>query len=289
MASSITTVGFVIDGPLGSLLVTKLPRSAYHIQLCKVNPINEGDHKVPTISLCRSPKEAAEGASIICFAICDLQQLEEAIVGALTGIADGTVIILNGLISPSYLVNLEQRIAGSHKDVMLIDIYASINKHSELKLLASGNDKALEKARPILSALCNGWVVADGVLGTASKIQMVDKLLLGIQIAAAAEAMALGASAGLNTWDLYEIIINAAGNSYAFETRVPQMLENNDVSEMQMFTIENMIQVMDFILGEARKLLFPLPLSAIAHQYFHTGSSCGFSALPDASIAKVFL
>jgi hypothetical protein len=43
---------------------------------------------------------------------------------------------------------------------------------------------------------------------------MVNQLLAGVHIATAAEAMALGARAGLNTRQLYDIISKAAGSSW---------------------------------------------------------------------------
>lgn len=51
------------------------------------------------------------------------------------------------------------------------------------------------------------------VLRKCSKLRMVDDLLFGVHLAAAAESMALGACAGLETQILYDIISNAAGSS----------------------------------------------------------------------------
>jgi 3-hydroxyisobutyrate dehydrogenase-like beta-hydroxyacid dehydrogenase len=54
---------------------------------------------------------------------------------------------------------------------------------------------------------------------------MINQLLAGVHIGAAAEAMAFGAKLGLNTQHQYEIIKNAAGGSWMFENRVPAMLK----------------------------------------------------------------
>jgi 3-hydroxyisobutyrate dehydrogenase-like beta-hydroxyacid dehydrogenase len=54
---------------------------------------------------------------------------------------------------------------------------------------------------------------------------MINQLLAGVHIGAAAEAMAFGAKLGLDTQHLYEIIKNAAGGSWMFENRVPAMLK----------------------------------------------------------------
>lgn len=63
-----------------------------------------------------------------------------------------------------------------------------------------------------------------GGVGAASYVKLVNQLLAGVHIAAAAEAMAFGAKLGLDTRHLYEIIKNAAGGSWMFENRVPAML-----------------------------------------------------------------
>lgn len=47
-----------------------------------------------------------------------------------------------------------------------------------------------------------------------SEVKLVNDLLFGIHLATAAEAMALGARAGLNTRTLFDIISNAAGSSW---------------------------------------------------------------------------
>lgn len=62
------------------------------------------------------------------------------------------------------------------------------------------------KAAPVLTSSLRG------VRGSA--VKMVNQLLAGVHIAAAAEAMALGARADLDTRVVYDIISHAAGNSW---------------------------------------------------------------------------
>ncbi len=56
-------------------------------------------------------------------------------------------------------------------------------------------------------------------------MKLINQLLAGIHITAAAEAMAFGAKLGLDTKLLYEIIKTAAGGSWMFENRAPAMLD----------------------------------------------------------------
>jgi 3-hydroxyisobutyrate dehydrogenase-like beta-hydroxyacid dehydrogenase len=47
-----------------------------------------------------------------------------------------------------------------------------------------------------------------------SKIKMVNELLEGIHFIASVEAISLGVKAGIHPWIIYDIISNAAGNSW---------------------------------------------------------------------------
>lgn len=57
-----------------------------------------------------------------------------------------------------------------------------------------------------------------------SKLRLVRQVMAGVHLAAAAEAMSLGAKVGLDTKQLFEIISTAAGSSWMFKDAAPQML-----------------------------------------------------------------
>ncbi|RVW52702.1 L-threonate dehydrogenase [Vitis vinifera] len=105
-------------------------------------------------------------------------------------------------------------------------------------------------------------------IGLMGKIKMVNGLLEGIHLVASAEAIALGVQAGIHPWIIYDIIANAAGNSWVFKNHVPQLLRGS-------------------ILDMAKSLPFPLPLLAVAHQQLISGSSYGHGH-NDATLVKVW-
>ncbi len=94
-------------------------------------------------------------------------------------------------------------------------------------MLTSGSPAALERGSQILPEMSEKLYIIPGGIGAASNVKMINQLLAGVHIAAAAEAMGLAARAGLNTREVYNIIVNAAGNSWMFENRVPHMLDND--------------------------------------------------------------
>ena len=60
--------------------------------------------------------------------------------------------------------------------------------------------------------------------GNGSKVKIINQLLAGVHIAAAAEAMALGLREGVDPAALYEVITHSAGNSWMFENRMAHVL-----------------------------------------------------------------
>jgi 3-hydroxyisobutyrate dehydrogenase len=72
----------------------------------------------------------------------------------------------------------------------------------------------------------------------SQKVKLVSQTMAGVHLAAAAEAMALGKKVGLDLEQLYEIISTAAGASWMFIDRTPQLLSGKWSSKK---TVDNVI------------------------------------------------
>jgi 3-hydroxyisobutyrate dehydrogenase len=106
-----------------------------------------------------------------------------------------------------------------------------------------------------------------------------------VHIAAACEAMALGIRAGVDPNVLYEVISNSAGSSWMFQNRVPHILAGDytPLSAVNIF-----VKDLGIVLDSAKKLTFPLPITATAHQMYLMAGAAGHGAEDDSSVVKVF-
>jgi hypothetical protein len=75
-------------------------------------------------------------------------------------------------------------------------------------------------AEPLLHAMAAKVYRLGDSAGAGSKVKIINQLLAGVHIAAAAEAMALGLREGVDPAALYEVITHSAGNSWMFENRM---------------------------------------------------------------------
>jgi len=121
--------------------------------------------------------------------------------------------------------------------------------------------------------------------GIGSTVKMVNQLLAGVHIAAAAEAIALGTRAGADPRVLFEVISKSAGRSWMFENRVPHMLAGDytPLSALDIF-----VKDLGIVLEAGQALRFPLPLAAAAHQLFLMGAAAGLGREDDSAVVKVF-
>lgn len=145
--------------------------------------------------------------------------------------ANATVLLCS-TVPPTYHEALTPRIAAAgRQDVLVVDspVSGGTKRAADgtLSIFASGAPEALQRADRVLRDMSEKLYIIPGGPGAGSKIKMVNQLLVGTHIAAASEAMGLAAKAGLNTREVYNIITNAAGNSWAYENRVPHMLDGD--------------------------------------------------------------
>ncbi len=121
--------------------------------------------------------------------------------------------------------------------------------------------------------------------GAGSTVKIVNQLLAGVHIAAAAEAMALGIRAGADPAALYEVITHSAGNSWMFENRMAHVLAG-DYTPLS--AVDIFVKDLGIVLDTARGRKFPLPLAATAHQMFLQASSAGHGREDDSAVIKIF-
>jgi len=85
-----------------------------------------------------------------------------------------------------------------------------------------GDAEACKKLEPVVKGFAD-MCLYFGPFGAASKVKLVNNLLVAIHIAATAEAMALGLKAGVDVDLMIKAIANGSGGSTQFGIRAPWM------------------------------------------------------------------
>lgn len=87
-----------------------------------------------------------------------------------------------------------------------------------------GDQRAAELVEPVIRGFTDACTYF-GAFGTASRVKLINNLLVAINIAATAEAMALGRKAGVDIDTMVKAISAGSGASTQFAIRAPWMAE----------------------------------------------------------------
>ena len=152
-------------------------------------------------------------------------------------------------------------------------------------MMTAGKPAAYQVAEPLLNVMAAKVYKLGSSAGAGSQVKIINQLLAGVHIAAAAEAMALGLREGVDAEALYEVITHSAGNSWMFENRMAHVLaaDYTPLSAVDIF-----VKDLGLVLDMARASMFPLPLSSTAHQMFMQASTAGFAKEDDSAVIKIF-
>lgn len=97
----------------------------------------------------------------------------------------------------------------------------------EMTVMASGSEAAFTRLKPVLDAVASNVYRISDTPGAGSTVKIIHQLLAGVHIAAAAEAMALAARAGIPLDVMYDVVTHAAGNSRMFENRMQHVVDGD--------------------------------------------------------------
>ncbi|KAH6673206.1 NAD binding domain of 6-phosphogluconate dehydrogenase-domain-containing protein [Halenospora varia] len=119
----------------------------------------------------------------------------------------------------------------------------------------------------------------------ARNLKLVEQVMSGVHLVASMESMILGAKVGLETKQLFEIISGAAGNSWMFTDRTPQLLSGKWTATK---TVDDVIAELKQSLEAAASIKYPLHLAATALQLLQLASLRGFGKEPDVAVSRIW-
>ena len=237
-----------------------------------------------------TPAKAAEGAAIIVAVVVNAAQTEAILFGdhgCAKAMPEDSVFISCATMAPEAAKSLAARLEATGRHYLDAPISGGAARAAEgaLTILASGSKTAFDCARPALDAMAAKLYELGDEAGTGAGFKMINQLLAGVHIAAAAEAISFAAKQGLDLRKVYEVIIAAAGNSWMFENRIPHVLEGDYAprSAVDIFTKD-----LGIVLDMARGEKFPVPMAGAALQLFLMTAASGMGRDDDASVARLY-
>lgn len=281
-------VGFVGLGLMGTPMAARLHRAGFPLTVYNRTRSKAEEFAAAAggaVRVGRRPAEVAAASRIVITMVADPAALREVALpsgGILEGAREGSVLIDMSTVDPETVRAVGA--AAAARGVGMLDAPATGGvtgaKEGTLTLMVGGESAVLEACRPVLQVLAR-TIVHLGPLGMGAAMKLVNNICSAGYFAVAAEALALGAKAGLDPARMVEVLLGGSGRSEVLVSRAPRILRGDFRPS---FRLKYAAKDVGLAVTMARLAGVPVPLTSLLHQLYQSAAAAGqaeqdFSAL----------
>ena len=269
-AQAATTVAFLGLGVMGFPMAGHLA-SAGHTVTVYNRTFSKSEAWVKEFGgrAARTPREAADGASIVFCCVGNDDDLRSVVLGddgALAGMAAKTVFVDHTTASAEVARELFQ-LAGQ-RGVGFVDAPVSGGQagavNGALTVMCGGQQEHFNAVEPLIHHFAQA-VMLLGESGSGQLCKMVNQICIAGLVQGLSEAIAFGQAAKLDMKQVLAVISKGAAQSWQMENRGTTMVDNKfDFG----FAVDWMRKDLGLVLSEARRNGARVPVTALVDQFY---------------------
>ena len=233
--------------------------------------------------------EITSHVSLLIVCVVDGIQTQEVLFGlngAVKHLKAGRAVMLCPTISPEDVEVCAHKLAAL--SVKTIDAPMSGGpvraREGRMSLMVACADDVFEQHQDLISTLSNQVFRISQQPGDGARTKLINNLLAGINLAGAAEVMALGERMGLNLTTTLNVIEQSSGQSWIGSDRMRRAIADDYEPRAHTTLLAKDTQL---AVSEAKKLDFKVSLGRVAACTFERALAHGLAGEDDASLFKL--
>jgi 3-hydroxyisobutyrate dehydrogenase-like beta-hydroxyacid dehydrogenase len=282
-------IGIIGVGLLGSAVASRLLRAKFQVKGYDTSPAQLRLLQARGLIAAGSLAEVAVDSDAVFTILPSLEAVETTILGrgglVETAPRDCTLIQMS-TISPELTRRLAAAALASglgFLDAPMSGTSAMVER-GDCAIFVAGDHSRAEACQPIFDVIAKRTHYV-GDAGMASLAKLATNLLVGLNTAALAEALVLGAKGGLSPSLLVEILKDSAGDSKMLDVRGPLMVSRRFDAQMK---IDLFLKDFKLMLEEGQRLGVSLPLTRVTQQLAAATAAAGRGDEDLAAIVTTF-
>jgi L-threonate 2-dehydrogenase len=283
-------VGLIGLGAMGQGVGANLLRAGFAVHGCDVRAEARETFARAGGTPHATAAQVGAACEVLVVLVVNAEQVEEVLFGAqgaATTMKRGSVVVVSATTSPSFVARLAERL-GDHR-LLLLDapLTGGVTGAAAgtLTLLTAGPDEAYAACGDVLAAISSKVFRFGSTPGLGAQVKVINQLLVGVHIAAAAEAMAFGMRQGVDAQLLHDALRSGAANSWALGDRGPRMFSGDARTQT---ALDIFVKDLRLVLDAAREVEFPVPLASAAHHLFSQAEAAGLGKADDSAVVRVY-
>lgn len=236
-----------------------------------------------------SAADAARDADVLVLMVVNAEQAEQVLfeAGALDALAPGGTVIVMSTCAPERIAAMAGRVEATGRGFVDAPVSGGVTGASSgtLTIMASATNGVFEKVRGVLKTMGSNLYHLGEKPGQGAAMKVVNQLLCGVHIAAAAEALAFAERSGIDPGQALEILSGSAAQSWMLKARGPRMVAYDGVVTS---AVDIFVKDLGLVLGAGTAARMGLPIAAAAHQQFLAASGMGVGGRDDSQVVEVY-
>lgn len=283
-------VGWLGLGAMGAPMAGCLARAGHSVVAYDIAPGRAGALAGDGVQAADSITAAVRDAGLAVIMVATPDQVDEVLFGpggAAGALADGAVVVIMATVGPEVVAEVAARLGRGGVTVVDAPVSGGVQRAAagDLLIMVSGADDAVGQARPLLDALARSAPLVGPVPGDGQRMKLVNQLLCGVHIAAAAEALAFAESLGLDPGECWRVLRDGAAASFMFEDRGQRMIAGEFREPRSALDI--FVKDMGLVSAAAEHAGAPAQLTAAARRLYEQGHEAGLGRLDDSALIEV--
>jgi 3-hydroxyisobutyrate dehydrogenase/putative dehydrogenase len=289
-------VGWIGLGAMGAPMAACLAHSGHSVTGYDIVPGRAAALAPDGVQPAETIAAALDGADAAVIMVATPDQLEQALFAphGVTGLAGpggplpaGTVVMIMATVGPAAVVSAAGRLAADGVAVVDAPVSGGVQRAAagDLLIMVSAPPGPIARIQPLLDALARSAPVVGSSPGDGQRMKLVNQLLCGVHIAAAAEALAFAEALGLEPADCWQVLREGAAASFMFEDRGARMVAGQFGQVRSALDI--FVKDMGLVNAAADEAGALVPLTAVARQLYARGHELGLGRLDDSAVIEV--
>jgi 3-hydroxyisobutyrate dehydrogenase len=282
-------IAFIGLGAMGSVMAENLVKQQMRVVGYDRRPEAMAALEAVGGSSAPSAAAAATGAGMLVLMVVNADQAEQVLFadGALAALAQGAIVVVMATCAPGRVADMAKRVEATGRRFVDAPVSGGVvgAKGGTLTIMAAAAPEVFAEAKPVLAALGSKLYHLGEKPGQGASMKVVNQLLCGVHIAAAAEGLALAERAGIDAGLALEILSGSAASSWMLKDRGPRM-----VSDVPTVTsaVDIFVKDLGLVLDAGLSARMGLPLAALSHQLFLAASGMGLGGADDSQAIAVY-
>ena len=279
-----TRVGWIGLGAMGFPMAGCVARAGFDVSAYDINPARAEALTTEGVKPAASINEAASGIMV-----ATPDQVESVLFGdepATAALTAGAAVVVMATVGPAPVKRWAERLARQQVDLVDAPVSGGAARAAagDLLIMVGGTQSAVDRAQPLLDAMARSAPHVGTAAGDGQKVKLVNQLLCGVHIAAAAEALALAEAMQLDPGATWEVLRGGGAASFMLDDRGARMVHGTDEVKS---ALDTFVKDMGLVTDAARASSYPAPLASAAEQLYLAGRRAGLGRRDDSAVIEV--